>query len=514
MQLRYVIIGLIILSLAGCKNKKQNEQEVPSAELPIRVHQFEQLTSHEELIEYVNQVDTMNDFVTVEYIGKSVEGRKLPLVKISNSGNINKELLTIFFFAQQHGDEPSGKEGMLMLIDEFSRGKHKEWLQKVNILIMPQVNPDGGEKHQRENANGTDLNRDHLVLSSPEVRAVHSVFHTYQPEVTIDVHEYTPYSTSWREFGYLKDFDIQLGGLTNKNIDTGLKRLFYDAALPYVKEYVTKAGYSFFEYTLGDLPEGERLRHSTVDVNDGRQSFGILNKFSFIVEGKNGKDSVDRLERRAKSQLRTAKGLIRFMVDNHGKVKEVVTKGREKLKNARQSEKVAIRMHHVKGDKTLKYPLKSLKTGEDTTFHIEKFHAKVISVLDVNKPSAYLIPVNDKKLVNWMKRSYIDFHEYEPAENHHVNQYFIEKIERQVDEGLENYYPEVDLQSYEQSIEEGEYYAIPINQLRSNKIVTALEPQSMLGLVNYDSFEYLLLENDKYPVLRVEKEGTTPYFSG
>ena len=506
MHLRYLIIGLIFLSLVGCKNKKQNEQEIPSAELPIRVHQFVQLTSHEELIEYVNQVETMNDFVTVEYIGKSVEGRKLPLVKISNSGNINKELLTIFFFAQQHGDEPSGKEGMLMLIDEFSRGKHKEWLQKVNILIMPQVNPDGGEKHQRENANGTDLNRDHLVLSSPEVRAVHSVFHKYQPEVTIDVHEYDPYSTSWKEFGYLKDFDIQLGGLTNKNVDEGLKHLFYNAALPYVKEYVTKAGYSFFEYTLGDLPEGKRLRLSTVDVNDGRQSFGILNNFSFIVEGKNGKDSEDRLERRVRSQLHTAKGLVSFIVKNLEQVRETVADSRQKLQNAQQGEKVAVRMHHVKGDKTLKYPLKSIRTGKDTTFHIEKFHTKVISMLDVKKPAAYLIPVDDNKLVSWMKRSYINFHEYKPATNHSISQYIIERVERQVDEGLENYYPKVALQSYEQSIEEGEYYAIPVNQLRSNKIVTALEPQSMLGLVNYDAFEYLLVESTKYPVLRVIKE--------
>jgi hypothetical protein len=163
-------------------------------------------------------------------------------------------------------------------------------------------------------------------------------------------------------------------------------------------------------------------------------------------------------------------------------------------------------MHHVKGDKTLQYPLKSLRSGKDTTFHVEQFHPKVISMLDVKKPSAYLIPVDDKKLVNWMRRSYIDFYEYKTAENHNINQYIVKKIERQVDEGLENYYPEVQLQSFDKTINPGEYFAIPIDQLRSNKIVTALEPQSMLGLVNYEAFEYLLMESSKYPVLRVMKE--------
>jgi len=505
MQLRYLIISLIFLSLVSCKNKKQQtEKEIE--EPPISAHQFEQLTSYAKLIGYVNQVDTMSDFISVEYVGESVEGRRLPLVKIANQGKINDELLTIFFFAQQHGDEPSGKEGMLMLIDEFARGKHKDWLKNANILIMPQVNPDGSEKNKRRNANGIDLNRDHLVMNSPEVRAVHSVFHKYQPQVTVDVHEYDPYSKSWKEFGYLKDFDIQLGGLTNKNVDENLRRLFYDSALPYVKEYVTEAGYSFFEYTLGNLPGGERMRHSTVDINDGRQSFGILNNFSFIVEGKYGKDSVDKLERRTKSQLRTAKGLIRFIVYNSEQVSKTVAEGRKKLRNARQGEKVAVRMHHVKGDKTLQYPLKSLRSGKDTTFQVEQFHPKVVSMLDVKKPSAYLIPVDDKKLVNWMRRCYIDFHEYKPAENHNIKQYIVKKIKRQVDEGLENYYPEVQIQSLDKTINPGEYFAIPIDQLRSNKIVTALEPQSMLGLVNYEAFEYLLVESNKYPVLRVKKE--------
>jgi len=499
---RYLIISIIALFAFGCtKTQKTGKQD--EIVTPVEQHHFKKLSSYDELMDYLEKIAEFSDQIAMEYIGKSVEGRHLPLIKVSHEGNIDKDRLTIFFFAQQHGDEPSGKEGMLLFLRELARGMHNDWLKQANILIMPQVNPDGAEMNKRRNANGTDLNRDHLIMSSPEVQSVHRVFEEYKPEVTMDVHEYDPYSASWQSFGYLKNFDIQLGGLTNKNVDPRIKRLFTHSALPFVEEYVEEKGYSFFEYTLGDFPSGGRLRHSTVDINDGRQSLGILNTLSFIVEGKYGKDSVDNLERRAKSQLRTAKGLILFAINNESKIRTTVYQAREELKEAEKGDKVAIRMHHTKGEKALKYPLRSLKSGDDTVFHVKKFHSKVVSVLDVKRPSGYLIPSSDKKLVEWMNRNYITYHEYKPDNTHKIRQYTIQQIDSQVDEGLENYYPKVKQVAYPGTVESGDYYVVPVSQLRSNKIVTGLEPQSMIGLVNYPSFEYLLLNKKNYPVLRV-----------
>ena len=499
---RYLIISLIALFAFGCtKTQKKGTQDELAT--PLEQHYFNKLTSYAELVGYLEKITEKSDQIALDYVGKSVEGKRLPLLKVARSGNWDNDRLTVFFFAQQHGDEPSGKEGMLLLLRDLARGIHNDWLDHANILIMPQVNPDGAELNKRHNAKGTDLNRDHLIMSSPEVQAVHWVFEEYKPEMTVDVHEYDPYSTSWRSFGYLKNFDIQLGGLTNKNVDPRLKKLFKNAALPFVGEYVKEKGYSFFEYTLGDFPSGGRLRHSTVDINDGRQSLGILNTLSFIVEGKYGKDSVDQLERRAKSQLRTAKGLILFAVNNETKIQKTVHKAREELKEVEKGDKVAIRMHHTKGENALKYPLRSMKSGNDTVFHVKKFHSDIVSVLDVKRPSGYLVPVSDKKLVEWMNRNYITYHDFNPDHTYKIRQYNIQKINRQVDEGLENYYPKVEQVVYPKQIHSGDYFFVPISQLRSNKIVTALEPQSMIGLVNYPSFEYLLLNNENYPVLRL-----------
>ena len=50
---------------------------------------------------------------------------------------------------------------------------------------------------------------------------------------------------------------------------------------------------------------------------------------------------------------------------------------------------------------------------------------------------------------------------------------------------------------------ESDYIFIPVNQLRNNMIVIALEPKSELGLVTYKLFEHLLKKDENFPILRV-----------
>ncbi|MFW6095683.1 MAG: M14 family zinc carboxypeptidase [Bacteroidota bacterium] len=499
------IIIFILLS-TGCTQTSQKEKHYKGIVPPIIEADFQKLTSHENILKYLEKVDSLSERLSVEYVGTSVDGKKIPLVKFSKDGKFNNSKVKLFMFAQQHGNEPSGKEGMLLLIDKLLQKEYDKWLKKVDLLIMPQVNPDGGDRNQRRNTNDADLNRDHLVLSQPETQALHRVFERYQPEMTVDIHEYYPFSSRWKEFGYLKDFDIQIGGLTNLNIDTEVTNFFYEAVKPFMKEKLNNEGYSFFEYTLGNFPDGKRLRHSTVDINDGRQSFGILNTSSFIVEGIRGKDSLDNIERRTKSQYVTAEGFIEVAAKNRNKIKHKVHDAREELIQHDGGDKVSIRMKHVKGDKPLEYPLKSIKTGEDTVFVVDNYHSERESSLDIEKPSAYLIPAADSNLIKWLDRSFVQYTKYIPSEDHCLHEYKLLNKQKTIDEELENYNVDVKLQKSDKKIKNGEYLMIPTAQLRSNKIIIALEPQSMTGLVNYPEFEYLIKDFNTYPILRLDKQ--------
>ncbi|MFP4025396.1 MAG: M14 family zinc carboxypeptidase [Thiohalospira sp.] len=470
-------------------------------ETPLEESNFKLLSTNQQILEFLDRAGDITPNIDYQILDTTFNGKYIPIVKISNHSNEEKP--SILFIGQQHGNEPSGKEGLLLLIKDFANGKFAQWIDKADLYIIPQANPDGADLNHRRTSNQIDLNRDHLILKSIEAKAIQNIFHELKPVVTVDFHEYYPYSSSWKDFGYYRDFDIQFGGLTNINIDSKVKNYFYEVFFPKVKEDVEQSGYSFFEYTLGNFALGERLRHSTVDINDGRQSFGICNTLSFIVEGKNGRDSIFEIERRAKSQYLTAKSILKTSVLNIGEIDHIVKEARNKTKKSNQGEKASIRMDHFQGNDTLRYPLKSVKTRKDTIFMAQEFHNDVKSRLDIDIPKAYLIPVSDTILVEWLKRSNFTFYKYDTNKKDQIFRYKILNLHRSVDEELENYYPEVAYEKINHEFLKEEYFAVPTHQFYKYKIVTALEPQAMYGIANYPYFEYLLFD-DYFKIYRVE----------
>lgn len=483
--------------LCSCQTKQVKKAPI----LPLEQSDYRKLTTNAEMVAYLEMVSNFSEMINIEILDSTISGKRIPLIWLGTKGEKNNSKPSLLFFAQQHGNEPSGKEGLLLLINEFALGRHLDLLENVNLFIIPQTNPDGGDKNERRNSDGIDLNRDHLLFQSKEVRLVQKVFDEYLPEVIVDIHEYYPYSEEWDKFGYSRNIDIQFGGPTNINIDSGIQTFFYTTAFPEVKQQVEKDGYSFFEYTLGYLPEGERLRRSTVDINDGRQSLGITNTIAFIIEGKRGRDSLDLLERRAKSQMSTCLAILKMVAKHNKEIKKMVNDARGSLKQESE-QPVSIRMDHFKGNIPLKYPLISIKTGKDSVFVVEEYHSLVKSILDVKPPKGYLIPKKDTLLCNWLKRSFFKYGTELPA-TYDVWQYKIIKLNMSVDEELGNWYAQVEKQKHETDFDPAKFYYIPVNQIYKYKIITALEPQAMYGIVNYKDFEYLL-QNKYFPVLRLE----------
>ncbi len=56
-----------------------------------------------------------------------------------------------------------------------------------------------------------------------------------------------------------------------------------------------------------------------------------------------------------------------------------------------------------------------------------------------------------------------------------------------------------------ENINPTEYIYLPVNQMKGNMIIQALEPKSMLSLFTYKQLAHLLKPHEKHPVLRVIK---------
>jgi hypothetical protein len=471
---------------------------------PPRANGFTKPTTYDEITSFISSLDKNSGLVSTEIIARSVVGRNLYAVKFSSSGFGNDPSKTrILIFAQQHGNEQSGKEGALLLIADLLRPENRYLFRKLDIAVIPQMNPDGSEGNRRRNGDTMDLNRNHLILTEPETIGLHHFFDRYLFDVTVDVHEYFPYGETWKKYGYRNNTDLLLGTTTNSNVSVKIRELSNREYIPFMNKYLPAHGVSDFIYSPGGPPEEDYIRHSTFDINDGRQSFGIQNTLSFIHEGLNGTDGFsDNLRHRAESQMYGMRGLIEFSYLNSSRIRKLVDAERKKMISDKTAE-IAIQSEHLRTGKKLNLPLLSLSTGRDTIVIVNDYRPVVGSVYDVSKPSGYLIPTKYKEIKSWIDRHGFLNQTYLPEKGDIIERYEITTIDSIDFEGDKVVNPSCNITQMTALPDPEDYIYLPTAQLKGDMIVIALEPKSMLGLVTYREFAHLLSPSAPFPILRI-----------
>ena len=474
---------------------------------PLEINNYSLPTTYAELSKYLNRLVVQNPKLSLEIICQTVENRNVYALKFSSSQfGIDSKKLKVLIFAQQHGNEQSGKEGALLLAAELLKPENQYLFEHIDLALVPQVNPDGAEQNKRRNGHNADLNRNHLILEEPEVIALHTFFDKYLFDVNMDVHEYAPYfSEVWKKYGYRCNSDELIGVNTNSNIPVEIRNFSNNIFVPFYHNYLTDKHYSSSIYAPGGPPEQDYIRHSTFDINDGRQSFGIQNSFSLIQEGLNGFDTFkDNIEHRAKAQETGMFALLEFVANNQNRIKEMVAQQRSNLIKG-EPETVAIQLEHVRNGKQHSLPVYSYSTGKDSIIMVKDYRPVVKPITSVTKPEGYLIPKSSKLLIDWAKRQNLSTSTYKSSSKLEIEQYEVEAIDSMDFEDDMIVNPKVKAIKVNYAIKASDYIYIPTAQLKGNMIVIALEPKSELGLVTYAGYNQLLRANEKFPVLRVVK---------
>ena len=219
-------------------------------------------------------------FITVTEEATTVQGRKVFLVRLNRGGA--RARFRVLWYAQQHGNEVAGKDAQLTLIRDLA--EHPERLPgDVDLYLMPMLNPDGAETHQRFNGAGEDLNRDHLLLAQPETRALHRVARRVQPHLAVDGHEFGRDGEDWTARGWEAWPQVTMDAANHPLVSSPLKA----EALKVVASAgagLARAGHAYARYTVGGPPPDEEVRPSTPEVDDGRNGMGTLGALSFIIE--------------------------------------------------------------------------------------------------------------------------------------------------------------------------------------------------------------------------------------
>ena len=94
----------------------------------------------------------------------------------------------VLLWSQMHGNVSSTTRELLDLFDHLQSTSGAPLLERLTLLIIPQLNPDGSTAYTRLNTNNIDLNRDALDLSQPESIALNEVFESFSPDFCFNLH--------------------------------------------------------------------------------------------------------------------------------------------------------------------------------------------------------------------------------------------------------------------------------------------------------------------------------------
>ncbi|NER12197.1 zinc carboxypeptidase [Leptobacterium flavescens] len=225
---------------------------IPSPEAFLGYPIGSQHTRHDQIVAYLKELARISDMASIYEYGKTHEGRKLVILTISssqnlqnleqikqqhlafvdtNSGASNYDQVPIFINLgyNVHGNEPSSSEAAMLSAYTLLASNHPEirkYRSDAVIFIDPTINPDGRDRHTqwansykgnplvsdpqdaehseywpqgRTNHYWFDLNRDWLLGINPESRGKLNWYHEWYPNVVTDFHEMGTNSTYFFE---------------------------------------------------------------------------------------------------------------------------------------------------------------------------------------------------------------------------------------------------------------------------------------------------------------------------
>ena len=280
-------------------------------------------TTHADELRFLAEVDARSERVVVEEIGRTLQNRPMHLVRIGEprpqSLEESRALPVQLTMCTQHGNEPAGREACLQWIRDLAFTSDPTLVAQMRdqtILYIPTANPDGRDANARENADGIDVNRDHLNVVSPEARAIGAVIRDRRPSFVIDHHEYGPSEP------VLYDDDVLYLWPRNLNVDPAIRAIGKRFSQEHLRPCLADAGYSSDEYGLAAVGDID-LEQTAGDEDEGiaRNAAGLRHAVGILVESAVSPkltspteliDAAANMNRRVESHMKTMECTFAF----------------------------------------------------------------------------------------------------------------------------------------------------------------------------------------------------------
>jgi dipeptidyl aminopeptidase/acylaminoacyl peptidase len=482
---------------------------------------YQETSRYAAVMDFCRRLAKDSPVVRLGALGKSSEGRELPLLILADPPVSTPEQaarsgkLVVFAMGDIHAGEVDGKEALLMLARDLATAKERPLLKDLVLVFAPIFNADGNERLKnnrprqagpplvgtRANAQGFDLNRDFIKLESPEVRALVRFLNRWDPAVVIDCH-----TTNGSYHRYTLTYE---GGGCPAG-DATVIRYVRDTLLPDVGKRLKKAtGYESYFY--GNFSP-DRSRWETVPPTPryGTHYVGLRHRIAILSESYAYAPFKDR--------VLASRGFVRaicaYAATNKEAIHKLLSAARDRTVRAgtelKESDRVVLqsksapvgRPHPLLGYVEEVKDGRRVRTGQLKTYEVV-YWGGAEPTLTVRRPYAYLVPAALGGVVTKLQQHGIKVDELREDIELDVEAYRVDAVRRASEfQKHRTVTLQVTPRQEARRVEAGTL-VVRTAQPLGDLVVYLLEPQSADGLATWNFFDIVLAVGKDFPMLRL-----------
>ena len=361
---------------------------------------FEAYTSYEEMMEYLQAVQAGSTEMLLGSYGTTLEGLESPymvfsrplITKPTEAHASGKPVILVA--ANIHGNERTIREGVLILVRQLATPdtEMNKLLDDLVIVVVPSINPDGYVRNSRGNALGLDLNRDYVKLEQPTLQNfVQNIIQPWTPHVFLEGHN-----------GGAYPYNVTYQGPTWAGSDQRLTDICDQELLPFVKKELEANGYKGWYYgsARGDYkvwnaaPFTPRFSYNYA---------GLINCIGVLYESP-GQSRTDG----ALSGLVACQALLKYCAQNTEKIKEVVTRAKQRTIRLGQNARGEYPVQMKVGPKDYKVSYEVSEGSGDERKLIQitdgEIMIKPIATKTRPRPYAYILEERAARAIQMLRR--------------------------------------------------------------------------------------------------------------
>ena len=499
-----LISGAALAQQPGKVTKKYFPDPQVEIATPAFTKKHPRVTSYKQMMRFLEQLVAANpSIMTMEVIGQTQRGKAIPAVYVSKGQSEGK--VKVLYSARVHGDEPASTEGMLYLLERMANDSQmQQLLDRIELVVVPMVNIDGGERLNRASANGIDLNRDMSKLMAPESRALRAIFNRFNPDVAIDFHEFLALRADFatldkNSYNLSNPFDAMFLYSGNLNVAPAIRDITKSLFVAQAQKDFTRAGYTFHDYYTTDKAFG------SVTFNVGGSSarstsnaFSLSNSISILMEIRGVRMGNTSLKRRVHTTYTVAQSYLQTAYSHADRVKAAIAEA-----NASEHEVVV----KASPKKVEGYVLPFIDLERNTTKELAvsaSLNLEATPTLVRQRPEAYYIAPTEKLAAEKLQQLGIEVDTLTAPRTVDVEAYRVERISEagRSTDGIRTLSVATTVSRKSVTLPAGSF-KVSMQQRRASMAAAMLEPEAPNGFVFFRIVEPAL--NAELPVYRFTK---------